>query len=265
MVKSSDYNEGFFHERKKIIEMRGISKSFGGVRALDRVDFEIYFNEVLALVGDNGAGKSTLAKIISGVHTPDEGEIIFEGKKIQINNPREAREAGIEMVYQDLALFNKIDVSGNLFMGKEIFMPGIWGKYFKFLDNKEMHRRSYQFLQGLKIGIVSTKKKAAILSGGQRQAVALGRAVLWEKKFLIMDEPTAALGIKETQQILKLIKNLKEKGLSILIISHNLHDVFSVADRIIVLRNGRRIGEREVKYTTGDEIVKLIVGADVIE
>ncbi len=251
-------------KEKKIIEMRGISKSFGGVRALDKVDFEIYFNEVLALVGDNGAGKSTLAKIISGVYPPDEGEIFFEGQKVQINNPREAREIGIEMIYQNLALFNRIDVSGNLFMGKELFLPGIWGKYFKFLDNKKMHKKSYEFLQGLKIDIGSTKKKAGVLSGGQRQVVAVGRAVLWKRKLLIMDEPAAALGVKESGEVLKLIENLKEKGLSILVISHNLQHVFSVADRIIVLRNGRRAGEKEVKYTTGDEIVKLIVGADVI-
>lgn len=244
--------------------MRGISKSFGGVRALDKVDFEIYFNEVLALVGDNGAGKSTLAKIISGVYPPDEGEIFFEGQKVQINNPREAREIGIEMIYQNLALFNRIDVSGNLFMGKELFLPGIWGKYFKFLDNKKMHKKSYEFLQGLKIDIGSTKKKAGVLSGGQRQVVAVGRAVLWKRKLLIMDEPAAALGVKESGEVLKLIENLKEKGLSILVISHNLQHVFSVADRVIVLRNGRRAGEKEVKYTTGDEIVKLIVGADVI-
>ncbi|MCX6262068.1 MAG: ATP-binding cassette domain-containing protein, partial [Bacteroidia bacterium] len=209
--------------------MKGICKNFGGVRALDTVDFEIYYNEILALVGDNGAGKSTLAKIISGTHTPDAGEIFFEGRKVQINNPREARRFGIEMIYQDLALFDLLDVSTNLFMGRELYLDNILGKRFSFIDNKKMYKRSFQILKELKIDIESSRRRVAGLSGGQRQAVAICRGILWGKKLIIMDEPTAALGVREANEVLKLIKNLKEKGLSILVISHNLQHIFSIA------------------------------------
>ena len=251
-------------EKKPVVEMKGITKNFGGVQALDNVDFEVYDNEILALVGDNGAGKSTLAKIISGVHQPDNGEIIFEGKSVYIINPKQARSMGIEMVYQDLALFNKLDVASNLFMGRELFLAGLWGRLLRFLNKKEMYKRSEQILQEIKINLDSPKKKVGYLSGGQRQAIAVGRAIFWGTKFVILDEPTSALGVKESHEVLELIKGLKEKGLSVMIISHNLQHIFSVADRIIVLRGGRRVGEKEVQFTTGDEVVKLIVGAEVI-
>lgn len=251
-------------DKKPILEMKGITKNFGGVKALDNVDFEVYENEIVALVGDNGAGKSTLAKTISGVHQPDRGEIYFEGKKVIINNPREARSMGIEMVYQDLALFDKLDVASNLFMGREVFMSGFRGRIFKFLDKKEMNRRSEQILQEIKIDLDSSRKKVGFLSGGQRQAIAVGRAIFWGSNFVILDEPTSALGVKESHEVLELIKGLKEKGLSVMIISHNLAHVFAVADRVIVLRGGRRVGDREVQLTTGDDVVKLIVGTEVI-
>jgi ABC-type sugar transport system ATPase subunit len=256
--------EGIIVEKQPVVELKRITKNFGGVKALDNVDFEVYNNEILALVGDNGAGKSTLAKIISGVHPPDKGETFFEGKSVHIVNPRQARSLGIEMVYQDLALFNKLDVACNLFMGRELFLTGFLGRFFKFLNKKEMYKRSEQILQEIKINLDSSKKKVGNLSGGQRQAIAVGRAIFWGTKFVILDEPTSALGVKESHEVLELIKGLKENGLSIMIISHNLQHVFSVADRIIVLRGGRRVGEKEVQLTTGDEVVKLIVGAEVI-
>jgi len=256
--------EGRDVERKPVLEMKGITKNFGGVRALDNVDFEVYENEILALVGDNGAGKSTLAKIISGVHQPDNGEIYFERERVHVANPRHARHLGIEMVYQDLALFDKLDVASNLFMGREIYMPGFLGSTFKFLNKKMMYKRSEGILREIKINLDSPKKTVGNLSGGQRQAIAVGRAIFWGTKFVILDEPTSALGVRESHEVLGLIKGLKEKGLSVMIISHNLHHVFSVADRVIILRGGKRVGEKEIENATGDEVVRLITGAEVI-
>lgn len=248
--------------RKSILEMKGISKNFGSVRALDNVDFEVYENEILALVGDNGAGKSTLAKTISGVHQPDKGEIYFEGERVRISNPRASRALGIEMVYQHLALFDKLDVASNLFMGREIFMPGFLGTILKFLDKKLMYKRSDEILQEIKIDLDSSKKQVGVLSGGQRQAIAVGRAIFWGTKVVVLDEPTSALGVRESHEVLELIKELKEKGLTTVIISHNMQHVFKTADRVIVLRGGRRVGEIDTKTSSGDDVVKLIVGAD---
>lgn len=239
-----------------LLLMKGISKSFGAVKALDKVDLELYHGEVLGLVGDNGAGKSTLIKIASGVLQSDEGEIFLNGKKVSMRSSHDARELGIETVYQDLALLNTLDVSKNIFVGRE---PRI-GKFF--YNSRRMADCANRILNSLGIELPSVFTEVRFLSGGQRQAIAVGRAAYWGCEIVIMDEPTAALGVKESAKVIELEKKLKEKGVSIITISHNLEHVFNVADRIIVLRNGKRVAEREVMHTNGDEIVKLITGAE---
>jgi D-xylose transport system ATP-binding protein len=236
--------------------MKEISKSFGAVKALDGVDFELYSNEILGLVGDNGAGKSTLIKIISGVLIPDEGEIFLEGKRIHLRSPHDARNLGIETVYQDLGLLNTLDVAKNIFIGREPRIAGL------FYNSKEMVRRTEQILEGLSIEIPSITNEVRFLSGGQRQAIAVGRAAYWGCKIVIMDEPTAALGVSESLKVLELARKLKSKNVSVIIISHNLEHVFKVADRVIVLRKGKRVAERAVESTNGEEIVRLITGAE---
>jgi ABC-type sugar transport system ATPase subunit len=244
------------NDRRPILLMKGISKSFGAVKALDGVDFELYPNEILGLVGDNGAGKSTLIKIISGVILADEGELYIDGEKANIKSPHDARNLGIETVYQDLALLNTLDVSKNIFVGREPKKAKL------FFDSKSMRRRTKQILESLGISIPSLDSEVRFLSGGQRQAIAVGRAAYWGCKIVILDEPTAALGVNESRKVLDLAKILKERDVSVIIISHNLEHVFQVADRIIVLRKGKRVAEREIGTTNGDEIVKLITGAE---
>jgi ABC-type sugar transport system ATPase subunit len=243
-----------------ILEMRGICKYFGGVHALESVDFELYPNEILALVGDNGAGKSTLIKIISGVYTADRGEIYLEGKRIEIQSPSDARALGIETVYQELALVETRDVAANFFLGREPTK----GRSGIFIDKKKVEDVTIRTLKKLSITLPSLRTAVRYLSGGQRQALAVGRAAAWGRKIIIMDEPTAALGVEESRKVLVLVRQLKEHGASVIVISHNLRHVFSVAERIIVLRGGRRIGSKLKSETTGDEIVKLITGAELI-
>jgi ABC-type sugar transport system ATPase subunit len=250
--------------REKILELRGINRSFGAVKALQNVDFQLYKNEILALVGDNGAGKSTLIKIIAGVLQPDSGEIFFEGNKVEINNVHDARDMGIETVYQDLVLAENIDIAGNIFLSRELLKKR-FGNFIATLNNKLMWKEAERILKRLKIRFASTKNLVSELSGGQRQAVAIGRAVYWNAKLILMDEPTAALGVKESTKVLELIKQLKSEGLSIVVISHNLQQVFAVADRITVLRGGKRVGSKMVNETSGDEIVKMIVGAGLLK
>jgi len=243
-----------------ILEMKGICKYFGGVHALEDVDFELYPNEILALVGDNGAGKSTLIKIISGVYTSDRGEIYLEGKKVEIQSPSDARTFGIETVYQELALVETRDVAANFFLGREPTK----GRLGIFVDKKKIAEVTVDTLKKLSITLPSLRTAVRYLSGGQRQALAVGRAVAWGRKIIIMDEPTAALGVEESRKVLGLARQLKEHGASVIIISHNLRHVFSVAERIIVLRGGRRVGSKLKSETTADEIVKLITGAELI-
>ncbi len=238
-----------------ILELRGICKYFGGVHALEDVDLELYPNEVLALVGDNAAGKSTLIKIIAGVHQPNKGEILIDGKEIEIHSPRAAMDLRIETVYQELALVDNLDVVENIFLGRPLT------KFRWFVDRKSMVAETINILKRLKIFISSLNEPVQNLSGGQRQALAVGRAIAWSGKIVILDEPTAALGLEETKKVLALIKHLKEQGASIIVISHNLRHVFGVADRIIVLRGGRRVGSRIKSETSIDEIVKLITGS----
>ncbi len=236
-----------------ILELKGVSKSFGAVQALQKVDFEVRSGEVMALVGDNGAGKSTLIKGIAGIYPFDEGEIYFEGKKVDIHGPRDAAELGIEIVYQDLALADNLDVVANMFLGRE--KVGGLGA----LDEESMEEAAIKTLDSLSVTTLrSVRLPVASLSGGQRQAIAVAKAVMWNSKVVILDEPTAALGVAQTRQVLDLVKTLRDKGLAVVIISHNLHDIFEVADRITVLRLGHRVNVFEARETTQQEVVYAI-------
>ncbi|MFH9330063.1 ATP-binding cassette domain-containing protein [Streptomyces althioticus] len=237
-----------------VLALRGVSKRFGAVQALTDVELEVHAGEVVALVGDNGAGKSTLVKTIAGVHPIDEGLIEWDGKPVQINKPHDAQSLGIATVYQDLALCDNIDVVGNLYLGRELRRRGI-------LDEVEMERRSRELLDTLSIRIPSVRIPIASLSGGQRQVVAIARSMLGEPKLVILDEPTAALGVEQTAQVLDLVERLRERGHAVILISHNMADVKAVADKVAVLRLGRNNGVFEVKSTSQEEIISAITGA----
>ncbi|MEU0914307.1 ATP-binding cassette domain-containing protein [Streptomyces althioticus] len=237
-----------------VLALRGVSKRFGAVQALTDVELEVHAGEVVALVGDNGAGKSTLVKTIAGVHPIDEGVIEWDGKPVQINKPHDAQSLGIATVYQDLALCDNIDVVGNLYLGRELRRRGI-------LDEVEMERRSRELLDTLSIRIPSVRIPIASLSGGQRQVVAIARSMLGEPKLVILDEPTAALGVEQTAQVLDLVERLRERGHAVILISHNMADVKAVADKVAVLRLGRNNGVFEVKSTSQEEIISAITGA----
>ncbi len=238
------------------VRARGLSKSFGHVRALQDVDLDIRQAEVLAIVGDNGAGKSTLTKILSGVYQPDRGDIQVNGRAVRITNPHEARELGIATVFQNLALVDSRDVAANLFLGRE---PTRW-KFF--VDRKKMIADAQRVVAELRVNMPSMTVDVGQLSGGQRQTLAIGRATAQQGRIILMDEPTAALGVREARKVLDLIRHLKSTGTGLVVISHNLRHVFSVADRILVLRRGRVAGVRDKAATTPDEIVRLIVGVE---
>ncbi len=236
-----------------ILDLRGIYKSFGSVHALTDVDLEVRSGEVTALVGDNGAGKSTLIKCVAGSHSHDRGEIYFDGKLVHIRGPKDATRLGIEVVYQDLALCDNLDVVQNMYLGKEAH------NRFQVLREPVMERRTDETLAGLSVTTInSIRQHVASLSGGQRQSVAVARAVMWNSRVLILDEPTAALGVAQTAQVLDLVKRLAEQGLAVVMISHNLNDVFEVADRISVLRLGRNVGVFERRKTTQEDVVYAI-------
>jgi D-xylose transport system ATP-binding protein len=236
-----------------ILQLRGISKSFGSVQALADVDFEVRDGEVMALVGDNGAGKSTLVKCVAGINTPDSGEILFDGKPVHISSPKEAAGLGIEIVYQDLALCDNLDVVQNMYLGREE-RDWLWR-----LKEPLMEQRTAETLRSLSVTTIrSIRQPVASLSGGQRQSVAVAKAVQWNSKLVILDEPTAALGVAQTRQVLDLVKRLADQGLAVVLISHNLNDVFEVATRITVLRLGRDVGVYEREKTTPQEIVQAI-------
>jgi D-xylose transport system ATP-binding protein len=243
-------------ERTPILELRGISKHFGALQALTDVDFEVYPGEVVALVGDNGAGKSTLIKTISGINIPDAGEIVFEGRPVSIHGPRDVAALGIATVYQDLALCDNLDVVANLYLGREE-MTAI------NLDEEAMEKRAVEVLKGLSVKLPSVRTAIASLSGGQRQSTAVARSVMWDAKVVLLDEPTAALGVAQTRQVLDLILRLKERGLGVVVISHNLADVFEVCDRIVVLRLGRRVADFRVKDASREQVVAAITGAEI--
>lgn len=248
---------------KYILQLKGISKSFGGVKALKNIDLEVNYNEILSVVGDNGAGKSTLMKIISGSILPNEGRIFFEGKEVSLRNPKDANSLGIQMCYQDLALIDCLDVATNIFLGREL-CKRVFG-FIGILLLKKMREDSINHLNALGIELQNVREKVRNLSGGQRQVVAISRTVYWGTKLVILDEPTAALGVREAKKVNELIKSLKQKNISVIIISHNLQHVFYVADRVVVIRQGRKVGERIIKDTTGDEVVKMITGAEFSE
>jgi D-xylose transport system ATP-binding protein len=240
-------------ETPPLLQLRGISKSFGSVQALTDVDFEVRLGEVMALVGDNGAGKSTLVKCVAGIHAPDSGEMLFDGKPVHIHSPKEAARLGIEVVYQDLALADNLDVVQNMFLGREE-RDWLWR-----LREPVMEQRTADTLRSLSVTTIrSIRQPVASLSGGQRQSVAVAKAVLWNSKLVILDEPTAALGVAQTRQVLELVKRLAEQGLAVVLISHNLHDIFEVATRITVLRLGRDVGVYERAQTTQQEVVQAI-------
>jgi D-xylose transport system ATP-binding protein len=239
--------------RPHLLECRGVSKAFGAVQALYEVDFEVRRGEVMALVGDNGAGKSTLIKGIVGIHPFDGGQVFFEGNRVNIHGPRDAAHLGIEVVYQDLALADNLDVVANMFLGRERT------RNLFSLDESSMEKASREALDSLSVTTLrSVRQRVAGLSGGQRQAVAVAKSVMWESKLVILDEPTAALGVAQTSQVLDLVRRLAEKDLGVVVISHNLHDIFEVADRITVLRLGQRVALFERSETTQQEVVHAI-------
>ena len=235
------------------LELRGVSKSFGQVQALQKVDFRVHAGEVMALVGDNGAGKSTLIKSVAGIHPIDEGEILFDGQPVTIHGPKDAARLGIEIVYQDLALCDNLDVVQNMYLGRE------QRDRLRRLDEATMEQKTRETLRSLAVTTIrSVRQHVAGLSGGQRQSVAVARAVMWNSRVVILDEPTAALGVAQTRQVLELVKRLAEQGLAVVLISHNLHDVFEVADRITVLRLGRRVAEYEARASNQQQVVEAI-------
>jgi D-xylose transport system ATP-binding protein len=243
-----------------LLALRGFSKSFGPVQALTDVDFEVDPGEVVALVGDNGAGKSTLIKAIDGVQPPDSGQAYFEGAPVKISDPNTAAKLGIATVFQDLALCDNLDVVANLYLGHEVIGDG--GVPLPVLNETQMERHAGELLDQLSVTTLgSVRTEVGSLSGGQRQSVAIARSLLGQPKVVLLDEPTAALGVAQTAQVLSLIGRLRERGLGVVVISHNLEDVFEVADRIVVLRLGRREATFDVKQTTREEVVAAITGA----
>jgi D-xylose transport system ATP-binding protein len=245
-----------------LLALRGFSKSFGPVRALHEVDFEVDAGEIVALVGDNGAGKSTLIKAIDGVQPPDTGQAYFDGKPVKISDPQTAERLGIATVFQDLALCDNLDVVSNLFLGKE----EVDGIAVHVLDEVDMEQRAQQLLKELSVTTLgSVRTEVGSLSGGQRQSVAIARTLIGQPKVVLFDEPTAALGVQQTAQVLALVKRLAEEKLGVVMISHNLEDVFQVADRIIVLRLGERVATFDREKTTPEQVVGSITGADTAE
>jgi len=235
-----------------LLQIRDLTKSFGSVQALSDVDFEVNKGEVMALVGDNGAGKSTLVKCIAGIHPEDSGQILFEGHEVKIHGPKDAAKLGIEVVYQDLALCDNLDVVANMFLGRET-------NRWEILNEASMEHQTAETLKTLAVTTIrSVRQSVATLSGGQRQSVAVARAVMWNSKLVILDEPTAALGVAQTEQVLELVRRLGQQGLGVILISHNLHDVFETADRITVLRLGRDVGVFDRRTTTQQAIVEAI-------
>jgi D-xylose transport system ATP-binding protein len=241
-----------------VLDVRGVSKRFGAVQALYKADFHVSRGEVMALVGDNGAGKSTLIKCLVGIYSIDEGEVSFEGKKVHIHGPKDAARLGIEVVYQDLALADNLDVVQNMFLGREEVDP------FRRLNEVDMERRAQDTLRELSVTTIrSVRQTVAGLSGGQRQSVAVAKAVMWNSNVVILDEPTAALGVAQTRQVLDLVKRLRENGLAVVVVSHNLHDIFEVADSITVLRLGQNVAEFKVSETNQREVVEAITAGQL--
>lgn len=243
-----------------ILSIRNLTKKFGGLTAVNDVDLDVYPGEVVALLGDNGAGKSTLIKCVSGVHSRTSGQVTFQGEEVNFSNPIEARDRGIETIYQDLALASNLDVASNIFLGRE--KEKTWlGGLIRSLDDKFMQQCAAKALETLHVEIPSIKAPIETLSGGQRQAVAIARAVYWDARLMIMDEPTNNLGVPEQKKVLELINALRGRGVPVVLISHNLPDVFAVADRLVIMHRGRKVTEKKVSDTNSEEVVQYMVGA----
>jgi fructose transport system ATP-binding protein len=248
-----------------ILEARGLVKRFGQVVALDGADFELYPGEIVAIIGDNGAGKSTLIKSLSGALQPDDGEIRLDGERVRFRSPGEARRAGIETVYQDLAVAPSLDIASNIFLGREQRWRGPLGFGLRLLDKRRMRREAARHFAELEIGVQSIAQPVETLSGGQRQGVAVARAAKWARRLAIMDEPTAALGVRETRQVLDLIQRVRERGLPVILISHDMPHVFELADRILIMRLGKRVAVVTPQTHTMPEAVAIMTGATKAE
>lgn len=243
-----------------VLEARGISKSFGAVRALDDANLQVFPGQIVALIGDNGAGKSTLINCLTGVFPPDSGEILFEGSPVHLHSPHDARNLGIETVYQDLAVAPHLDSAANIYLGREAMKPGLLGK-LGFLDNKLMMEETAAELKRLRVRIPDPRRRVFTLSGGQRQSVAVARSVKWASKVVIMDEPTAALGVAQSQMVLDLMRTVRNSGIPVIYVSHNMPHVFEVADRIVVLRLGTVVTELDPRTDTIDQAVGWMTGS----
>ena len=243
-----------------LLSIRGLTKIFGGLVAVDNVSFDVARGEVVGLLGDNGAGKSTLIKCISGVHASEEGEILFDGAPVAFASPMDARRAGIETIYQDLALANNLDVGANIFLGREVKTRRLGG-LIQTLDDRHMREQSRQTLDSLQIRFPTLTEPIEKLSGGQRQAVAIARAVYWEARLMIMDEPTNNLGVPEQHKVLELIRTLKGRGVPVILITHVMPDAFAVTDRVVVMHRGRKVAEKTTARTSAEELVQYMVGA----
>ncbi|BDZ65264.1 ATP-binding cassette domain-containing protein [Agromyces mangrovi Wang et al. 2018] len=254
MTVTSPTKQAGGRPHENVLRLRGVSKRFGAVQALKDIELDVHQGEVVALVGDNGAGKSTLVKVLAGVHPPDSGEIEFEGRTVSIQSPTDSRDLGIATVYQDLALCDNLDVVSNLWLGQELTRGGT-------LDEVEMEQRSWSLLRELSAKIPSVRIAVASLSGGQRQTVAIARSLIGEPSIVILDEPTAALGVAQTAEVLNLVERLRDRGHGVILISHNMADVMAVADRVVVLRLGRNNGTFRVSDVTSETIISAITGA----
>lgn len=244
-----------------VFQARGLIKRYGHVTALDGTDFELRAGEILAVIGDNGAGKSSLIKALSGAVVPDEGELLLDGRSVHFKSPIDARRHGIETVYQDLAVAPAMTIAENLFLGREILLPGILGSWFKIIDKKKMLSEAVRHMEDLKIGIRSMQQAVQTLSGGQRQGVAVARSTAFAKHVVILDEPTAALGVKEGNMVLELIRRVRDRGLPVVLISHNMPHVFEIADRIHIQRLGRRVAVVNPKTISMSDTVAVMTGA----
>jgi len=250
---------------EKLLEMRNITKMFGGVKALDDVTLELGKNETLGLVGDNGAGKSTLMKVLSGYHVPDSGEIVYDNQSRQFSSPADSMAIGIYMIYQKLALIDEFDCTDNIFLGKE--KKRMIGGILPWIDRKRMERDAREILAPMKTRMDKKALRTSVrnLSGGQRATVAIGKVVSNDAKILVMDEPTAALGVRETRQFFEIINRLKERGLSFIFISHRMQDVFAISDRVMILRGGTKVFDSPVKQTSINQVVHYMVGGDLVD
>ena len=262
-MSAADMSKTEIEEQTPILQARGLTKRYGNVTAMEGADFDLYPGEILAVIGDNGAGKSTLIKALSGAVIPDDGTISLDGKEIHFKTPHDARSAGIETVYQDLAVAPALDIATNLFLGREKRRAGPLGSVFRMVDHKGQKEEAVKQMEALKIGIRSMSQAVETLSGGQRQGVAVARAAAWASKLVIMDEPTAALGVKEGNMVLELIRRVRDKGLPVILISHNMPHVFEIADRIHIHRLGKRVAVVDPKEHSMHEVVGIMTGAVV--